>query len=233
MAPATEESDAFVEHEKVLELVRHPGRDGEELSCDTEGDQRVLLAKSHCKGERTSKVTPALDDPVGRAVEAVVVPRSEVDDGVEQLVALARHVSSRPGHQGRSDVHRNLGVMRDGPRGSVLLNLLLGLAERRISCLCVAIGTEEIIEGVGDAVDVGELGFVDGLLVRVVGVRSVDEGRLGRGRGVDFSGAGKKGAEGVGASLDLLDETAFDRSKIDDATVGGRDLRRQVSKWVD
>ena len=33
MTPATEERNALVQDEKVLQLVGHPGGDGEELAC--------------------------------------------------------------------------------------------------------------------------------------------------------------------------------------------------------
>lgn len=92
VAPAAEEGNALVEHKEVGELADHPGRDREELACIDEESSASENERptANMRGGRTGKVTTALDDPVGRAVEAVVVSRREVDDREAQLVALAR-----------------------------------------------------------------------------------------------------------------------------------------------
>lgn len=66
-APAAEQHDALVERE--------------------EAGQRALQVRRHAV-QLAGKVAPALHDPVGRRVEAVVVAWREVDDGVVQRGGL-------------------------------------------------------------------------------------------------------------------------------------------------
>lgn len=215
-APAAEQHDALVEREEPREGALEVGRHAVELA---------------------GKVAAALDDPVGRRVEAVVVAGREVDDGVVERRGLVARQDVVPRPLAESQVRAHLG---DGALGRLRGLVLDGAgAVRGAAAAAVVVGLagEEVGQRVGDAVDAGKLllltdGIVGAFMLARLGraVAAADRRRAGD------AGAGRvlaeQGVDGVGHALDLLNVAAVDLPELQDFAVRGReqDLRIGIQR---
>ena len=136
MFPSSEESNSFVQHEKVMQPLGDIGRHREEFTWGYRSDRTP-----HCpamSNRRTNKMSTLFDDPSGGTMEPMIVTRGKVDNteekGISGFDTSSRGTSPTFHSCTRPHLSRNFGGFEQA------LGEILGVYYRRIGCLAKAEG---------------------------------------------------------------------------------------------